>query len=58
MRLILLFCFVSVIPTIISGTDDDNAGEALYLTEYIAKGDIEIVSFRQDNTTIYITKRN
>lgn len=56
MRLILLFCNISVIFTVISGSfvnpypkyklfsDDGDPGEALYLTKYIENGDIETVS--------------
>lgn len=56
MRFILLICNISVISTVISGSfvnpypryklfsDDGDPGEALYLTKYIEKGDIETVS--------------
>lgn len=55
MRYILLFCNISVMFTIISGSfvnpypryklfcDGGDPGDALYLTKYIESGDIETV---------------
>lgn len=61
MRIILLFCTISVIFTVISASflelnekletfsHDGDPGEALFLTEYIENEDIETVGFSITN---------